>query len=68
MQMLRDILNNVQVLQTVGETNLQVASLCIDSRKAAPGAAFKAVSGTVVDGHEYIAKAIEQGANVIVIE
>ena len=68
MQMLRDILNNVQVLQTVGETNLQVASLCIDSRKAAPGAAFIAVRGTAVDGHEYIAKAIEQGANVIVCE
>ncbi len=40
----------------------------MDSRKAALGTAFVAVKGTHVDGHDYIAKAVEAGAQVIVCE
>jgi len=68
MPFLNDILKEVQVLQTVGNTTVQVAELCIDSRKAKAGAAFIAVKGTQVDGHEFISKAIEQGASIIVCE
>jgi UDP-N-acetylmuramoyl-L-alanyl-D-glutamate--2,6-diaminopimelate ligase len=68
MQVLRDILANVQIMQTVGDTNLQVQSLCIDSRKATAGSVFIAVRGSAVDGHDYIGKAIEQGANMIVCD
>ena len=68
MPFLNDILKEVQVLQTVGDTTVQVTELCIDSRKAKVGAAFIAVKGTQVDGHEFISKAIEQGASIIVCE
>jgi len=47
---------------------MQITELCIDSRKAKAGAAFIAVKGTQVDGHEFISKAIEQGASIIVCE
>jgi UDP-N-acetylmuramoyl-L-alanyl-D-glutamate--2,6-diaminopimelate ligase len=68
MQRLRDILTNVQAVQISGDTNPEVTALCIDSRKAKDGAVFIAVRGTTVDGHDYIAKAIEQGCTVIVCE
>lgn len=39
-----------------------------DSRKVKPGDVFVAVRGTQVDGHEYIEKAIESGARIIIGE
>ena len=42
--------------------------LQFDSRKCTDGSVFFAVRGTQVDGHDYIAKAIENGAKGIVCE
>lgn len=68
MKLLKDILNHVQVKDVLGPTQLEIAGICIDSRKAAPGSAFIAIKGTLVDGHQYIDSAINQGANIIVCE
>jgi UDP-N-acetylmuramoyl-L-alanyl-D-glutamate--2,6-diaminopimelate ligase len=40
----------------------------IDSRRIADGHLFVAMKGTQVDGHKFIAKAIEQGAKAILCE
>lgn len=40
----------------------------IDSRKVQPGDTFVALKGTTVDGHDYINKAIENGATKVVVE
>ena len=42
--------------------------LQFDSRKCKEGSVFFAVRGTQVDGHDYIVKAIENGAKTIVCE
>lgn len=42
--------------------------LRFDSRQCTEGSVFFAVRGTQVDGHDYIAKAIENGARTIVCE
>ena len=42
--------------------------LQFDSRKCTEGSVFFAVRGTQVDGHDYIAKAIENGAKAVVCE
>ena len=39
-----------------------------DSRKVVPGDTFVAIKGHTVDGHDYIEKAIENGATKIVCE
>lgn len=68
MQMLRDILIGLPAAKTTGDTAKQVTELCIDSRKAKAGSVFIAVKGATVDGHDFIAKAIEQGADMVVCE
>jgi UDP-N-acetylmuramoyl-L-alanyl-D-glutamate--2,6-diaminopimelate ligase len=68
MQLLKDILSRVATIKVVGDTAVQLHDLCIDSRKVMEGSAFIAVKGTLVDGHEFIGKAIEQGAAAVVCE
>lgn len=46
----------------------EVSGLCFDSRAVKPGDVFVATRGTAVDGHDFIAKAVEQGAVAVVCE
>lgn len=68
MEILKNITAEVSVKQFIGNELVEVNALCIDSRKVAKGCAFIALKGTGVDGHEFIEKAIAQGASVIVCE
>ena len=65
---LKDILTNCNLLEIVGEKDVDVASITFDSRKVGPNTLFFAVKGTQVDGHDYIDGAVEKGAAVIVCE
>jgi UDP-N-acetylmuramoyl-L-alanyl-D-glutamate--2,6-diaminopimelate ligase len=51
-----------------GSTSVEVKDIQIDSRKIKPGSVFVAVKGGAADGHQFIEKAIENGAAVIVYE
>lgn len=63
-----DILATVDVLETVGNPDVEVSSLQFDSRKVEAGSLFVATCGTQVDGHSFIGTAIEKGAVAIVCE
>lgn len=63
-----DILATVDVLETIGNADIEVSSLQFDSRKVEKGSLFVATCGTQVDGHTFIGSAIEKGAVVIVCE
>ena len=65
---LKDILTNCNLLEIVGEKDVDVANITFDSRKVSQGTLFFAVKGTQVDGHDYIDGAIEKGASVVVCE
>jgi len=65
---LSDILYKVKIRSVVGGTELDIKDVQIDSRKITQGSLFIAVRGTAIDGHQFIAKAIEQGAVAIVHE
>ena len=47
---------------------LEVRDFFFDSREVVPGSMFIATRGTLSDGHSFIEKAIEQGADAIVCE
>ena len=66
--LLTDILQNVILLKTTGETEIEITSIQFDSRKVEAGCVFVATKGTASDGHQYIAMAIEKGAVAIVCE
>lgn len=51
-----------------GEENIEINCLQYDSRKVKAGDVFFAISGFSVDGHNFISKAIENGAKAIVVE
>lgn len=68
MKLLKDILYGVSLKQASGSTSREVTSICFDSRKADSGSLFIAVKGTMSDGHDFIEKAINQGAKAIVCE
>ena len=63
-----DILATVDVLETVGNADIEVSSLQFDSRKVERGSLFVATRGTQVDGHTFIDPSIEKGAVAIVCE
>jgi len=46
--------------------DLEVAAVQDDSRRVGPGTLFVAIEGLTVDGHEYAAAAVEQGAVAVV--
>lgn len=52
----------------IGSTSMPIAALVMDSRKAREQTLFVAVRGTQTDGHNFIEKAIEQGARAILCE
>lgn len=64
--LLQDILYKVAIRSVVGNTNVELKDVQIDSRKVTEGSVFIAVKGAVADGHEFIDKAIGNGARVIV--
>jgi UDP-N-acetylmuramoyl-L-alanyl-D-glutamate--2,6-diaminopimelate ligase len=68
MPVLRDILINITPVYKQGDMDTVVSSLYIDSRMVTNGSAFIAVKGTLSDGHSFIDKATELGANTIVCE
>jgi UDP-N-acetylmuramoyl-L-alanyl-D-glutamate--2,6-diaminopimelate ligase len=52
----------------VGNAQAEVAGLAYDSRRVEPGFAFICVRGEKVDGHDFAAGALAQGATALVVE
>ena len=65
---LSEILQNIKTTKVVGNTDIEIVDVNIDSRCIAEGHLFLAIKGTQTDGHKYIGKAIEQGAAAILCE
>lgn len=63
---LKEILRGVTYRELCGSADTEIAGLTFDSRTVSEGYCFFAVEGVSVDGHNFIAKAIEQGAKAVV--
>lgn len=68
MKVLKDILYKVNIEAVSGGTDIRINDIHFDSRKASLDDVFVAVPGTVVDGHDYISKAVDQGVIAVVCE
>lgn len=65
---LSELIKNLAVKTVEGPVNIDITDVDIDSRQVGCGHLFVAIKGTQTDGHQYIAKAIEQGAAAILCE
>ena len=68
MTVLKDILYKVPLENVLGNTAVAITNLHFDSRQVVLNDVFVAIRGTISDGHEYIAKAVAQGAIAIICE
>lgn len=65
---LRELLHAIPVQQLEGPLEVDVLSICFDSRKVSADSLFVAVRGVHTDGHLYLDKAVENGAKVLVLD
>ena len=65
---LSDLLQNISLKSTFGDSETEVTDIQFDSRKVVDGSVFVATRGTATDGHDFIDAAIEKGAKAIICE
>lgn len=65
---LSDILSSINYEILQGNVEVDVKKIQYDSRKVESNDVFFAISGFSVDGHNFVDKAIDKGATVIVVE
>ncbi len=68
MKLLTHIISTIPTIQIVGNNEVSISKLAIDSREVEKGSLFFAQKGTKTDGHQYINQAIQQGALAIICE
>ncbi|MEA5461839.1 UDP-N-acetylmuramoyl-L-alanyl-D-glutamate--2,6-diaminopimelate ligase [Arcicella sp. LKC2W] len=68
MKTLSQLTSSLKKKNIIGNADITISEIIIDSRKVSEGSMFVALKGTQVDGHTFIAKAIEMGAKSILCE
>ncbi|MFL5833619.1 MAG: UDP-N-acetylmuramoyl-L-alanyl-D-glutamate--2,6-diaminopimelate ligase [Solirubrobacterales bacterium] len=68
MMKLAELIAGLPGARVVGDASVGVVDLAYDSRKVEPGTLFFCVVGEKADGHEFGARAVEEGAAALVVE
>ncbi|TCT12962.1 UDP-N-acetylmuramoylalanyl-D-glutamate--2,6-diaminopimelate ligase [Natranaerovirga pectinivora] len=66
--LLTAVIKDLDILSIKGNVNIEISKIAYDSREVVENGVFVAISGFKVDGHNYIQKAIDKGAKVIILE
>ena len=65
---LNDLIRSSEVLALQGDPSTLISGIAYHSAKVEPGYLFVAIPGESSDGHEYIEKALRQGAAAVICE
>ncbi len=65
---LKEILVGIEGLKVRGNLEIEITHLDKDSRNIKEGGLFVAIKGFDTDGHDYIEKAISQGAKAVMVQ
>ncbi|MBP6181103.1 UDP-N-acetylmuramoyl-L-alanyl-D-glutamate--2,6-diaminopimelate ligase [Flavobacterium sp.] len=68
MKILKDILYKVAIEAVKGSTDIAINKMDFDSRKIESNDVFIAIRGSISDGHDFIEKAIQQGAVAVICD
>lgn len=63
---LKELLKGIPVLESTADPELEIESVCYDSRKAGRNSLFAAISGFASDGNRFIPMALQKGAVAVV--
>jgi len=65
---IKKLIKDLSPLKIIGNTDVEISGIEFDSRKVQKGNLFVATIGTESDGHNFIPKAIENGASVVLCQ
>ena len=68
MKSLKQLIDSIEVLRTVGNTAVEIKDVTCDSRTVTPGCLFVAVRGVSVDAHQFLDDVARAGASAVVCE
>ena len=66
--LLRNLIQDLIVLQLHGGLEGEVRAITYHSGQASEGSVFVAIKGTRSDGHDFVQQAIDQGCQIVVVE
>jgi UDP-N-acetylmuramoyl-L-alanyl-D-glutamate--2,6-diaminopimelate ligase len=65
---LAELVAEADSVDILGDADIEVSSLAYDNRAVGPGALFFCIPGATVDGHDFAAGAVAEGAAALVVE
>ena len=65
---IKDIFNNVNIIESVGNLDTEINNISSDSRVIEKNDMFFAIKGYDFDGHEYIEEAVKNGAVAVMLD
>ena len=65
---LSDLLQEIPVLESTADLNMEITGVSYDSRRVGPGHLFVAITGYAADGHRFIPDAAARGAACVLCE
>ena len=65
---LSDLLQDIPVLESTADLDLEITGVSYDSRQVEAGHVFVAISGYAADGHRFIPMAMDRGAACVLCE
>ena len=68
MKKIKDILSNINITKSEMSADLRIAQIRYDSRLVQDGDVFVALKGVKADGHQFIEKAVQNGAKLAIVE
>ena len=68
MKKLDALLEGLEIIKIVGDTDIEISDIVNDSRKVTEGSLFFCISGAAFDGHNFAKEVVEKGAKVLVVE
>ena len=65
---LSELIKGLNIIESTGDMNIEITSLCKDHRLCVAGSLFVCIEGFKADGHEFIDEAIKNGASAFVVQ
>jgi len=68
MMKLKELLDSIDILQSINDTNITISGISYHSQKVSDGDVFVCIRGLKVDGHKFLQSAVNNGAKAAIVE